>query len=134
MIKNKRHTITILLFIFYIVAVTVLLTIPVNNLVKFSRKWNFPVRIDYCVHFCLFFPWAFFLFGFKKIKWWLWLIIGVLAGVCYEVIQYFLRYRSFSVNDIFADSLGLLSGFLVALIIMLIIKIIRKHKNPPNNL
>ncbi|MGI6718256.1 MAG: VanZ family protein [Bacteroidales bacterium] len=128
MIINKRHTITIILFIFYIIFVTILLTMPVDNLVKFSRKWPFHVRIDYVIHFCLFFPWAFFLFGFKRIKWWLWLIIGVLAGICYEVIQYCLRYRSFSVKDIVADSLGLISGFLLVFIINIIIKAFRRKK------
>jgi len=56
-------------------------------------------------------PWAFFsgVYNMKKIYW---VLIGLLFAAGSEGLQYLLPWRAFNVNDLLANGLGVLLGFL----------------------
>jgi VanZ family protein len=102
--------------------------IPVSNLSKIKIATRLPIRADYIIHALMFFPWAFFMFAFKKINKWIWIFIGLLVGIIMEFVQHFLKYRTFSFNDIIADGVGLILGLITSLMIYYIVYKIKKKK------
>lgn len=120
MVKFLKKNIYIILFIAYIAGIITLLVIPVSNITKIKIASRLPIRADYLVHALLFFPWAFFMFAFKKINKVVWLLLGVMLGVLMEAVQYFLNYRSFDFYDMIADSVGLVLGLLIVVVIYFI--------------
>jgi glycopeptide antibiotics resistance protein len=42
-----------------------------------------------------------------------WLFIGLIFSSAAEVIQYFLQYRAYNINDLLANSIGVLLGFTI---------------------
>ncbi|MDL2228231.1 VanZ family protein [Bacteroidales bacterium OttesenSCG-928-K03] len=121
-----KKNIYIILFVIYIASIITLLVIPVSNLTKIKIASRLPIRADYLMHGLMFFPWAFFMFSFKRIKGWIWMSLGILLGTFMELVQYFLNYRSFSYQDIIADGIGLLSGLIIVLLIRIIIQKTKK--------
>lgn len=45
-----------------------------------------------------------------------WLAIGFIFAILSEVVQYFVPYRAFNINDLMANSVGVLAGSLVLLL------------------
>jgi glycopeptide antibiotics resistance protein len=68
-------------------------------------------RGDYFFHTFMFMPWAFFITNFKT-SIWLWLILGLIFASGSELIQYYLRYRAFNINDLLANSIGIVLGYI----------------------
>jgi VanZ family protein len=79
-----------------------------------TTKWP----VDKLVHFILFTGWATAVMTDFNLKWVRLLIAGVLFALFTEVIQIPIERRSFDLNDVIADTAGILfaianSGFLV---------------------
>jgi VanZ family protein len=73
------------------------------------------LRSDYLIHALQFLPWM--IFGMKMSKPILyWLIAGLFFASITEGIQYFLTYRSFNINDLIANLIGVLLGTLTFLL------------------
>ena len=94
------------LFIAYIVTLFFLMLFPFNDIAMIN-KLEFEFQADLFVHGFLLIPWMFFLPNTKK---YLWALAGVVFGVCLETTHYFLPYRTFNVNDIVANIIGLILG------------------------
>jgi glycopeptide antibiotics resistance protein len=83
-----------------------LVTLPLNSAGELNDITILHFRGDYFFHALLFLPWSLFQIIPKK-HLVLWIIIGLLFSVSSELIQYFLSYRAFNINDMFANSLGI---------------------------
>jgi len=58
----------------------------------------------------MFLPWAFFRPVFK-FSGWVWLLLGLMFAMGSEGIQYLLPYRTWNINDLIANSMGVVLGF-----------------------
>ncbi|MBU4502678.1 MAG: VanZ family protein [Nanoarchaeota archaeon] len=83
---------------------------PINSSEQLNNITVLQLRGDYFFHGALFIPWAYFSFTNNK-SIFLWLFIGLLVAGLSEGIQYLLPYRSFNINDILANSIGIFLGF-----------------------
>jgi len=102
-------------YIFTIAATVVILTAvlwPGSQIPQ--TKWP----VDKLVHFLLFTGWTTAIIHDFSLKWVRALIIAVLFALCTEVMQIPIERRSFDLNDVIADSAGILfaianSGFFI---------------------
>jgi len=88
------------------------------------------IRGDYLVHALIFFPWSFFMLPMQQ-KAWSWSLLGLLFSTGTELLQYLLPYRRFNINDLISNSLGILLGMIVLLLVM---KRLKQQQNPDNGL
>jgi glycopeptide antibiotics resistance protein len=103
--------------------VLLLVTLPINGEDQFLGKLNdnyvLQIRFDYISHALLFIPWV-------VLVWlgWDWLTkskpmqMGLLTvsfgfAIACECIQWPLTYRTFNINDLVSNSLGILLGYLL---------------------
>jgi len=106
------------LFYIYIVSVVVLCVVPINTTSSdINEIYIIDIRFDYLTHFLMFIP--FLVFGRlineskieKPLKYLLgWLFMGICFAIASEVIQLFLSYRAYNINDIIANITGILLG------------------------
>lgn len=108
------------LIIAYLILVVFVLTASIHPVVRLNKIKLLDIRLDYILHFLLFIPWMI-------LARWRWargegeqavfyLTAGAglfLAGLT-EVIQIFVPFRSFSISDFAANSLGIFMGALIA--------------------
>lgn len=99
------------LFLIYLVLILLLVVLPLNNGESFlSNTYVVKIRLDYLGHVLLFLP---FLFLGKQAGW-LKPFPVVLFGIGYawfsEGIQYVLPYRALNINDLIANTLGIILG------------------------
>jgi glycopeptide antibiotics resistance protein len=111
------------LAIAYTGLVLLLVTLPINGEDQFLGKLNdnyvLQIRFDYISHALLFIPWV-------VLVWlgWGWLNkttptqMGLLVAsfgfaIASECIQWPLTYRTFNINDLVSNSLGILLGYLL---------------------
>lgn len=104
------------LFYGYLTVILLLLVLPLNTSKELNNITVLQLRGDYFFHILLFLPWAFFLNGtpFKAL---FWLLFGLLFAMASEALQYLLPWRTYNVNDLLANMLGILAGFAVSMII-----------------
>lgn len=107
------------LFLFYLIALSLISVLPINGSSSpLNHIYLIHIRLDYLGHAALFVPWVplvvwLGIFGQKRTFFWILAITilsGVLLGTLTEGIQYFLSYRSFNINDLIANILGVLLG------------------------
>jgi glycopeptide antibiotics resistance protein len=104
------------LFIGYVVAIILLITLPVNKTVTAMEHITvLEVRGDYLMHFLVFIPWGFFGWVLRK-RPWSWLLLGLLFATGMEFLQYATPWRRFNINDLVGNNIGILlgMGFLLA--------------------
>ena len=104
----------VVLFV-YIVVILLLVVLPLNDKVSFiNDTYVVDIRLDYLSHVFLFLPFLFLLrLAYPTIVIsWIILTGIVFAGLC-EGMQYLLPYRSFNVNDLLANSIGIVIGILL---------------------
>jgi glycopeptide antibiotics resistance protein len=113
-----------ILFYTYTVLIVLLVVLPINSDTSSSMNNLFVVRIrlDYLLHFIVFLPWVFLLRKISKenfrtapVKTLGLILLGLLFATSTELVQYFLAYRAFNINDLIANSLGVLLGAVVFL-------------------
>ncbi len=116
------------LFYFYSFFLVLLSGLSINSAGSSIHSiFVISIRLDYLLHFLVFFPLVVFTWIDKEIntfrtpiKAFGWIIILLLFAVVTEWIQYFLPYRAFNINDMIANTLGVIIGF--ALITLLCLK------------
>lgn len=117
------------IFIIYVAGILMLVLLPINSKEStINHTYIFKLRLDYLFHALLFVPWMFLKpKGSFKISSFIWLIAGFIFALASESFQYFIPYRAFNINDLFANLMGVSIGlFLLALIK------IRINQNPPD--
>jgi glycopeptide antibiotics resistance protein len=103
----------------YITAILLLIVLPINNsdTLNLNHIIFQEIRGDYLVQALIFFPWAFFMLPMQQ-KAWSWSILGLIFSTGTELLQYLLPYRRFNINDLISNSLGILLGMIVVLLVM----------------
>ncbi len=104
---------TKVILIIYIVLILLFILLPINNKDSKINTFTFlKVRLDYILHAFLFMPWM-LLKPNKSIKRYVWFMIGIGLAVLTECLQYPLPYRSFNLNDLVFNMLGIIVGTLI---------------------
>jgi len=103
----KQHLPIIL--ILYIGAIILLVTLPLNSSSELNNISILQLRGDYFFHIVMFLPWAFFRSA-TQFKPFIWFSFGLLFAIGTESLQYFLPYRTFNINDLLANAMGVVFG------------------------
>jgi len=102
------------LFLAWFLIILVLSVIPDNTPAKIHMQ-GFEMRLDYLMHFGVYFPLGFLL---KKsalsIRPILFVVLVLIAAALPESLQLFVPYRTFNPIDLMFNILGAVSGFLFA--------------------
>ena len=105
-------------FIAYTTIIVLLAILPINNSGSvINNTYIVSVRLDYLLHFAIFLPWMFLLWKIAEVSGKnnfyntvLYILLGLAFAVATEMIQYFLPYRAFNINDMIANGLGIMIG------------------------
>jgi glycopeptide antibiotics resistance protein len=109
------------IFFSYLTALFILAILPLNGSSESALVDVFVVniRLDYLLHSTLFLPWIFlYLLNFRVAGLFDKCIMvgaGLLMAFATEGVQFFLTYRSYNINDLLANWLGVLSGSFILL-------------------
>jgi len=102
------------IFIFYVIVILLLSILPINSAHSFiNNTYIIRIRLDYLGHISLFLPFLFLGNRALSIKLYPIILFGVFLALFTEGLQFFLPYRAFNINDLIANVLGLLLGFLL---------------------
>jgi VanZ family protein len=113
------------LFNLYILFLVLLSVLPINSASSSSLNHIFVVsiRLDYLLHCLVYLPLVSFAWMDKEIdifktpvKAVAWIVILLIFAAVTEGLQYFLPYRAFNINDLLANSLGVVIGFVIVTI------------------
>ena len=102
----------------YIILIFVLAVLAINGKESvLNNNYIFKIRLDYLVHFGIFIPLMWlaskaYNVNFHKniIKTVFWILIGFCIAGLSEGIQFFIPYRSFNINDLAANGIGVVLG------------------------
>ena len=94
---------------FDLISYLIIVSIFILSIIKVPEIKQTPSFADKIVHFVMYFicAWAFKTSGVKR-----YVYVSICYGVIIEIIQYFLPWRSFSLSDIIANTLGAFIFFL----------------------
>ena len=105
------------LFAAWFLIILVLSLIPDNSPAKIEVQ-GFEMRLDYLMHFGVYFPLGFFL---KKstlsIRHYLFVLLLLVVTALPESLQLFVPYRTFNPIDLLFNLFGAISGFLFAFVL-----------------
>ncbi len=107
-------------FWIYFIAIILLIILPINtpgSKLNLNNIMVVKIRGDYFVHALVFVPWAFFMVAMKQ-RPWTWLVLGLIFSIGTELLQYLLPYRRFNINDLISNSLGILIGLLIFMLLL----------------
>lgn len=115
-IRLKQNTIN-WFFSIYTTLIILLYVLPINSSeseFNLNDVFVVSIRLDYLAHFVIFIPWMFLWkkntkMSFKKNAGrTIWFItVGLLLAFGLELIQYYLPYRAFNINDLIANGIGI---------------------------
>ncbi len=116
--NKKYYRIALLL---YFIAISVLSLNKFNSNKSLNNITVVSIRGDYFFHFLAYIP--MFILGKLSfdIKGWILLIISLLISSSLEIIQYYVPYRAFNINDLLANCIGVLIGFVCCITVTKII-------------
>ena len=102
-------------FYSYLLVLILLSILPINgSSSSLNNNYIVHIRLDHFAHFGVLLPYFFLLRSEKKIINSLFALIFALIFASFlEIIQYFLTYRNFNINDLVANWIGVLFGFIV---------------------
>ncbi len=92
----------------YLLVLLLLVVLPLNGFTNTALHTTIVVsiRLDYLLHVLLLLPWLFLTVSAWNRRVLPLLFLGAGVAVLLESIQYFLPYRSFNINDMLANMLG----------------------------
>ena len=102
-------------FSIYVLLIIIFTVIPIGNSHQLENTFIINFRLDYILHALEFIPWAFFCMMMRRDTW-LWFALGILFAIGTEVLQCAIPYRSFNINDMIANIIGIGIGFFVFMI------------------
>ncbi len=104
------------LFFIYLLLLIIAAVFP-HTTIKSVRIENLHVeiRLDYLIHVCLYLPCMFLIQKGIIRRPANSFLIGIVIGISLEGIQLFLSYRTFNINDLLANIIGLFLGSLFLL-------------------
>jgi len=118
-LNTKKKKITL----FYTLLLVLLAILPINGDSSLNNVYLLSFRLDYLVHFAVFIPWVILVwlatgvsFRSEPLKALGWIAAGIMLAVLTEAVQYLLTYRSFNINDLVANIIGIILGAVVMLL------------------
>jgi VanZ family protein len=105
-----------LLFGGYLIFLILMAVLPLNSTTNttLTDVHVIKIRLDHLLHATLFIPWAFlYLVTFRPVRWdekLMLVVYGLLMASAAEGVQYFLTYRSYNINDMIANWMGVVVG------------------------
>jgi VanZ family protein len=117
-------------FYVYLLVLVLLSILPINGTnSSLNNTYILDIRLDYFAHFIVLLPYFFLLNNrFKKFRNTLFVLsIAMIFASFTEAIQYLIPYRTFNINDLAANWIGILLSFMLFFVIGL--KIINSHNN-----
>ena len=109
--RNARHKWAALYFIF----LAVLMWAPLNGLGIPLDNYVFGLRLDHLLHGSVYLFCALFLMDYLKFRKGRILLVAILIGLTTEFVQHLLPYRGFDVNDLLANTMGCILGWVAIL-------------------
>jgi len=107
----------VLIFYSYLVLVFLLHILPVNGQNSIlNNNYIFKIRLDYIGHFILFglLSWLGLIYWkLRNQNIYITITIIVFLALGYEIIQYFIPWRTFNINDLVANGVGMGLGMIV---------------------
>jgi VanZ family protein len=105
----------------YTALLVLLAVLPINSGDSaLNNNYILSLRLDYLVHFAVFIPWVVLVwwatgvsFRSEPLKAFGWIAAGIALAVLTEAVQYLLSYRSFNINDLLANIIGVVLGSVV---------------------
>lgn len=109
--------------IVYTVILVLLSVLPINSTSSaINHTYVVKVRLDYFLHYIVFFSWMFLVWIFTNVSFrtdfrkTIYIIsLCLLFAFVNELVQYFLPYRAFNINDLVANGVGVLLGSILFL-------------------
>ena len=102
-------------FLIYVLLIIIFTVIPIGHSHQLENKFIINFRLDHILHALEFIPWAFFCMMLGRNTWFCF-ALGILFAVGTEVLQCAIPYRSFNINDMIANIIGIGIGFFVFMI------------------
>ncbi len=117
MSRNKK--IITYLYVFYLTSVITLLVFPFSADLGMD-EYIFGIRKDHYVHATMFLPfmgyfWITNIAQKSKINFLIYYGLGILFAAFCESMHYFIPYRTFDINDFFANVTGISAGLILFL-------------------
>ncbi len=98
----------------YLLIILLLVVLPLNNSESFlNNTYIVKIRLDYLGHVILFLPFVFLLRLASRVKFGIACLLGIGYALFTESLQFYLPYRSFNINDMIANALGVLMGLVL---------------------
>ena len=94
--------------------------LPINNGEALNNNFIVEVRADYLLHALVLLPLPVFLalsFRDRTLLWVRVILSGLLMVIFCEGVQMLIPYRTFNINDLFANGIGVLIGLVPAFFI-----------------
>jgi len=101
-----------IILLVYVIGTLLLVSLPLNEAGSdfLTNTYIVKIRLDYLGHIIIFLPFLFLVKQVYSFPFLLMLLAGlVFAGFC-EGFQYLLPYRSFNVNDLISNMVGIILG------------------------
>jgi VanZ family protein len=126
-IRYNKSSVSRYLFYIYLVFLVLLSVLPINSTnASLNHVFIVSIRLDYMLHCLVYIPLAVLMgMNFSNLTFLIltWRIVLLLIfAALNECIQYIIPYRSFNINDLIANCLGVLLGLFVLIAIALIRK------------
>lgn len=97
----------------YFVLLAVLMWAPINGVGIPMNNFVLGIRVDHLLHASVYLLCPFFLLDVTKKRRGLMLVVALLIGVFTETVQAILPWRGFDINDLLANFMGNLVGWLL---------------------
>ena len=101
--------------VLYFVLLAVLMWAPLNGLDVALNRYVLGLRLDHLLHGAVYLLCPLFLMDFLNRRKGHMLLLAIVIGIFTEFVQYLLPYRGFDVNDLVANMLGCVLGWLALL-------------------
>lgn len=96
----------------YLLIIFLITIIPLNCFQQLGVFSVIDIGNDFFLHVIVFLPWTFFQ-PIWRTNQAIWLVAGFLFACGSEGLQYLLPYRAWNINDLLANALGVLLGFII---------------------
>ncbi len=124
LLKYKKYS--QIIFWLWLVIIIVSSSLPQTPNLKIELKSGYIIAFDYFVHFVVYFVLALLFFYWKSTKDFkiskkstlLFILLGIVAGIVFETIQLYIPGRAFNINDIYANSTGVILGVILPRLIV----------------
>ncbi len=113
------------IFYFYLLGLFLLSILPINGTgSSLNNNYLLTIRLDYFAHFAVLIPYFFVLNKEFKGFWKLVksLMIALVVASLLEIVQFFLSYRTYNVNDLVSNWFGISLSCLLYYVFMKLIK------------